>query len=160
MRTLLTAVALVLLGPTAVAARADPAPGFDLNPAELEARMNACMAYQVDEREILMAWWNLRSGEVRQWRCSSLRHMILDDHGRGLAPHDPYIDVIAFMRCADKVVSYGFPRPATDARYVQLHYQYNGTKAVAYAIVDDATGDVASIYTEKSNDWAACANGL
>jgi hypothetical protein len=55
-----------------------------------------------------MGWRNLPE---RHWRCRSLRHMMFDDHGTGEA-HDPYVDFVAFMRCADEVVSYGFPRPA------------------------------------------------
>jgi hypothetical protein len=156
--TAVTAAALWLVATQPAAA--DPLPGFDLDPVQLEARMDACMGYQVGEQEILLGWVNLRTGKLRHWRCSSLRHMILDV-GPGRSAHDPYADVAGFMRCADKVVSDGFPRPATDSRYSDLHYQYVGTKQIAHAVVDDDTGDVATIYTEPvADDWANCAAAL
>ena len=152
-----TATVLGVLG--AASAGADPLPGFDLDPVQLEARMDACMAYRVGEQDVLMGWWNLRTGEQRHWRCSSLRHMLLDYHGPD-GPHDPHVDVAAFMRCADKVVSYGFPRPGAPGNTV-LHYQYNGTSKSALVVVNDVSGDIVTIYTPGNpNDWTGCANGL
>ena len=143
------------IGPAA----ADPLPGYDLDPIQLEARMDACLAYQVGEQEMLMGWRSLRDGNERHWRCSSLRHMMVDDHGPG-GPHDPYVDTVAFMRCADKVVSYGFPRPGEPGNTV-LHYQYQGTDKSALVVVNDATDDIVTIYTTSpGNDWVGCANGL
>ena len=121
--------------------------------------MDACLAYQVGEQELLFGWRNLTTGEERHWRCSSLRHMMIDQHGR-YGPHDPYVDIVAFMRCTDKVVSYGFPRPGDPGNTV-LHYQYSGTAKSALVVVDDTTGDIVTIYTMGStNDWIGCANGL
>jgi hypothetical protein len=138
---------------------AEPLPGFDLDPAQLEARMDACISYQVGEREILMGWVNLRTGETRHWRCSSLRHMLFDDRG-GLPPHDPYVNVADFMRCADKAVT-GFPDPRRrDGENVRYIYQYNGTKNQAIAVVNSRTSDVVTIYTTVGNDWTMCANSL
>ena len=71
--------------------------------------------------------------------------------------HDPYVDISAFMHCTDRVVSYGFPRPATPGNTV-LIMQYHGTKRRAEVVVNDATGDIATIYTVNAeNDWAECA---
>lgn len=138
-------------------ASADPAPGFEFDPVKLEARMDACMEYQIGEQDILMGWANISTGDVRQWRCSSLRHMLLDVDDR--PAHDPYVNIPDFMTCTDKVVSYGFPRPG-DPGNTRLIYQYNGTSNQASAVVNDATGDIATIYTSVSNDWTGCANGL
>ncbi len=151
------AVALVAVG-LATPAAADPIPPFDLDPVKLEARMDACMAHAVGEQEVLMGWVSLRDGRHRQWRCSSLRHMFWDDEDR--ERRDPFVDVAAFMRGTDKVVSYGFPRPGKGAGNTNLHYQYNGTRGHAYAIVNDDTGDIVSIYVNPDNDWIGCANGL
>lgn len=153
---LIAATAALLGVASGQPAVADPAPGFEFDPAKLEAKMDACMEYRVGEQEILMGWINSRNGDVRQWRCSSLRHMLLDTDDR--PAHDPYVNIPDFMRCADKVVSYGFPRPG-DAGNTRLIYQYNGTRNTANVIVNDATGDIASIYTSASNDWTGCANG-
>lgn len=121
--------------------------------------MDACMSYQVGEQEILMGWVNLRTGDTRHWRCSSLRHMLLDDRG-GLPPHDPYVNIADFMRCADKAVT-GFPDPRRrDGPNVRYVYQYNGTKNQAIGVVNSTTGDVVTIYTTEGNDWTGCANGL
>lgn len=158
MKAAFAAAAVALLGVvTGQPASADPAPGHDFDPAKLEAKMDACMEYRVGEQEILMGWINVRNGDIRQWRCSSLRHMLLDTDNR--PAHDPYVNIPDFMRCTDKVVSYGFPRPG-DPGNTRLIYQYNGTSNQAYVIVNDVTGDIASIYTSVSNDWTGCANGL
>lgn len=77
---------------------ADPAPGFEFDPAKLEAKMDACMEYQSGEQDILMGWANISTGDIRQWRCSSLRHMLLDIDDR--PAHDPYVNIPDFMRCA------------------------------------------------------------
>lgn len=138
-------------------ARADPLPPFDLDPAKLEARMNACLAGEVGDQEVLFGWWNLSTGQERHWRCSSLRHMMWDRDDR--PPHDPYVDVASFMICADEVVTHGFPRPGDPGNTV-LIYQYNGTRDRAVAAVNDTTGDVITIYTTTSNDWAGCARSL
>jgi hypothetical protein len=151
-------VAMIIAVSWPTPASADPVPPFDLDPIALEARMDACMAYQVGEQEILMGWQNFRTGDLRQWRCSSLRHMILDE-GPGRPAHDPFIDVGSFIICADEVVSHGFPRPG-DAGYTVLNYQYNGTRSRAIAVVNDDTGDIATIYTTTSNDWIGCAHSL
>jgi hypothetical protein len=68
-------------------AHADPAPGFALDPTQLESRMQACVSYAVPESEALMAWVNVSTGDTRTWRCSSLRHMVFDDLDRPV--HDP-----------------------------------------------------------------------
>jgi hypothetical protein len=152
-------VAVLVAAGIGTPAEADPLPGFDLDPDQLAERMDTCLAYMAGEQEILMGWRNLRDGTERHWRCSSLRHMMLDDHGTGEA-HDPYVDIVAFMRCADKVVSYGFPRRGDPGNTV-LHYQYNGTSKSALAVVNHVTGDVVTMYTTNpGNDWAGCANGL
>ncbi|SDC97391.1 hypothetical protein [Actinokineospora iranica] len=139
---------------TGPAASADPAPGFDFDPAKLDARMDDCMAYAVDEQFLLMGWINVSTGETRQWRCSSLRHMLLDPRPSG--PHDPNVHVNDFMRCADRVVSYGFPRPGDpgNTRYI---LQYRGTERRGNVVVNDANSDIATIYTEPNNDWTECA---
>ncbi len=80
--------------------------------------------------------------------------MLEDERPSG--PHDPFIDVDGFMRCADRVVSYGFPRQGDDGntRYIT---QYHGTSRQGNVIVNDATSDIASIYTVPNNDWHECA---
>jgi hypothetical protein len=153
----LAVAAAVLVAGLATPAAADPLPGFDLDPDQLAERMDACLAYQLGEQDVLMGWISYRTGETRHWRCSSLRHMWLDVDDR--KRHDPYVDVAAFMRCADKVVSYGFPRTRPSGE-IRLNYQYNGTKDLAYANVNPSTGDVISFYTRIDNDWVGCANGL
>ncbi len=52
------------------------------------------------------------------------------------------------------------PRTGKGAGNTNLHYQYNGTRGHAYAIVNDDTGDIVSIYVNPDNDWIGCANGL
>lgn len=137
------------------AAHADPAPGFDFDPAKLQARMDDCLEYAVNDAFVLMGWRNISTGETRQWRCSSLRHMMRDPRPSG--PHDPYVDINDFMRCADRVVSYGFPRPGDpgNTRYIT---QYHGTQRRGNVVVNDATGDIVTIYTEPNNDWTECAH--
>ena len=49
-------------------ASGEPLPGFDLDPAQLQARMDACVSYQVGEQEVLMGWVKRRTGETRHWR--------------------------------------------------------------------------------------------
>jgi hypothetical protein len=106
-------LAAVAAAPTATA---DSMPGFSFYPAKLQDRMDSCMEYQIGPSEILMGWLNVRTGDQRQWRCSSLRHMLLDDEDR--PAHDPYENIPDFMRCVDKVVSYGFPRKGDPIRAV------------------------------------------
>ena len=102
-------------------ASADPLPGYDLDPAELERRMDTCMAMAMPANEIIMGWVSFRTGARRQWRCSSLRHMILDVHDRDEGnAHDPWADIPNFMRCVDEVVSYGFPRRASKPEHTML----------------------------------------
>ena len=85
--------------------------------------------------------------------------MLFDDFDR--PAHEPYVNVADFMRCADKVVSYGFPDPTRgDGSNDVFIYQYNGTKNRAIAVVNSSTGDVVTIYTTVSNDWTGCANAL
>lgn len=57
------------------------------------------------------------------------------------------------------VVSHGFPRPG-DPGKTKLIYQYNGTRDEAIAVINDVTGDIVTIYTTTSNDWAGCARSL
>ena len=135
-------------------ASADPLPGYSFDPAQLEDRMQRCVSYESPENAVLMAWVNFSEGAARTWRCSSLRHMLFDDAER--TPHDPFVDVPNFMSCVDRVVSYGFPRPADDGktRYI---YQYNGTASTASVVVNDDNGDVITIYTSKPDDSAGCA---
>ncbi|SDP95963.1 hypothetical protein SAMN04487905_1192 [Actinopolyspora xinjiangensis] len=79
--------------------------------------------------------------------------MVWDTENR--PAHDPYVDVYSFMHCADRVVSYGFPRPGDpgNTRYI---VQYHGTDRRGDVVVNDATGDIATIYTEPNNDWREC----
>jgi hypothetical protein len=122
--------------------------------------MENCLSYQGGKDDVLMGWVNLRSGEQRLWRCSSLRHMMRYDGTDGAA-HDPFVNVADFMRCADQVVSYGFPRPSKDPGNITLIKQYNGTSSRAIVAVNESTGDIATIYTEPGPDeWTACANAL
>ena len=123
----------VAAGPVA---DADPAPGFDFDPGKLIQRMDACLAREVGPDELLMGWVNVRTGDTRQWRCSSLRHTMEDQRPSG--PHDPYVDVLGFMRCADRVVSYGFPRAASDPKYTRYILQYEGTKKRGNVLDNDA----------------------
>ncbi|WP_433784408.1 hypothetical protein ACQPX6_29705 [Actinomycetospora sp. CA-101289] len=83
----------------ATPARADPLPGFDLDPATLEQRMHDCIGYAVDDKFLLMGWVSFRTGEQRRWYCSSLRHMYIRA-GLGNV-HDPFVDVAGFMRRPD-----------------------------------------------------------
>jgi len=152
-------VSVFLAVPAAVA---DPLPGYDLDPAVLEQRMTACMEYRVPEQETLMGWVSFRDGAQRYWRCSSLRHMMLDrDDREGGNIHNPYVNVADFMRCADEVVTHGFPRPGNRPGNIKLIKQYNGTASRGIAVINESTGDVATIYTEpRDDDWTACANAL
>lgn len=141
-------------------ASADPIPGFEFDPVRLRADMDACLAYRLPENHVLMGWRNLRTGNERRWRCSSLRHMYFDRDDRDEQnAHDPYINIVDFMKCVDKVVSYGFPRPGKSGN-ITLNYQYDGTKELAVVGVNPATGDIVTIYTRKPDDWTGCANGL
>jgi hypothetical protein len=83
--------------------------------------------------------------------------MLLDDEDR--PAHDPHENISDFMRCVDKTVSYGFPRKGEPGN-TRLIYQYNGTNQRAEVVVNDATGDIVTIYTSVSNDWTGCANAL
>jgi hypothetical protein len=134
---------------------ADPLPGFDLSAEKLQARMQDCMEFLVDKDYLLMGWIKVSTGEHRHWRCSSLRHMILDPRAAG--PHDPFVDVESFLRCVDKVVSYGFPRRVSGHERTHFITQYRGTKGSGHVVVQDSTGDIATIYTDPNNDWAGCA---
>jgi hypothetical protein len=68
---LMLAAVAVTAAPTATA---DPMPGFSFDPAKLQTRVDSCMEYQLGPTEILMGRLNVRTGDQRQWRCSSLRH--------------------------------------------------------------------------------------
>jgi hypothetical protein len=77
--------------------------------------------------------------------------------------HDPFVDVADFMRCVDRVVSYGFPRPGgiKNPGNVALIKQYDGTSSRAIVAVNEATGDIVTIYTEpRPDDWTRCAHAL
>lgn len=150
-----SAAAATLVASTAPVATADPAPGFEFDPVALETRMTDCLEYAVDNTFVLMGWVNVRTGETRQWRCSSLKHMMWDE--RPGEAHDPFVDVNGFMRCADRVVSYGFPRDAQDPKYTRYILQYQGTARRGNVVVNPVNGDIASIYTEPNNDWGGCA---
>lgn len=139
---------------TPTPARADPLPGFDLDPATLEQRMLDCIGYAVDDKFLLMGWVSFRTGEQRRWYCSSLRHMYIRA-GLGNV-HDPFVDVAGFMECVDRTVSYGFPRRG-DPGNTRLTYQYMGTARTAEVVVNDATGDVVSMWTTPADDWTTCA---
>jgi hypothetical protein len=126
-RPILVAAVLVVLGTLLPAtARADPLPGYDLDPVKLEQRMDDCLAGDVDDKYLLMGWINLRSGEQNRWYCWSLKHMYL--RAAGGSVHDPFVDVGAFMRCADRTVSYGAPHQG-DPGNKNLIYQYLGLPA-------------------------------
>lgn len=153
-------VAMVVLWMSPSVASADPAPGFDFDPIALEQRMDACLAYEVPPARILMGWINMRTGEQRQWRCSSLRHMMRHDEPERPV-HNPFADVPAFMRCVDEVVSYGFPRKSKKPGNIVLIKQYNGTSSRALVALNEATGDIATIYTEpRPDDWVGCIRPL
>lgn len=151
----ISAVVATLLVTSGPAAHADPAPGFDFDPVKLETRMNDCLEYAVGDGFVLMGWVNPSTGESRQWRCSSLKHMMWDPRPSG--PHDPFVDVNGFMHCADRVVSYGFPRPGNQPGNTRYITQYRGTQRTGNVVVNDATGDIATIYTVPNNDWGECA---
>lgn len=141
---------------------ADPLPGFAFDPVLLEQRMDACVEYRVPEAEVLMGWVSLRDGAQRQWRCSSLRHMLLDADDRPDGQrHDPYVNVADFMRCVDTVIIGGFPRAGDRPEYTKLIKQYNGTDSQAIVVINHLTGDVVTVYTApRDNEWSACANAL
>lgn len=42
-------------------ARADPLPGFDFDPPQLTARMDSCLAYQLNRDDILMGLVNAKN---------------------------------------------------------------------------------------------------
>ncbi|WP_190821652.1 hypothetical protein [Saccharopolyspora pogona] len=52
-------------------AMADPAPGFDFDPVKLQARMDDCLKYAVDDAFVLMGWLNVSTGKTRQ--CAAAR---------------------------------------------------------------------------------------
>jgi len=123
--------------------------------------MDDCLSFRNAKDEILIGWVRLSTGERRTWRCSSLRHEALR-RSAGEA-HDPAVNVADFMRCTDRVVSYGFPRPggAGNPGNIALVKQYNGTSSRAIVAVNEATGDIATIYTESEvDDWTGCAHAL
>ncbi|MFC5137005.1 hypothetical protein ACFPK1_02075 [Actinomycetospora rhizophila] len=134
--------------------RADPLPGFDLDPVVLEQRVDDCIAGAASDKFLLAGWIKISTGEQRRWYCSSLKHMYL--RAAGGSVHDPFVDVPSFLACTDRTVSYGFPRPG-DPGNTQLIYQYLGTSRRAVVIVNDSTGDVVSIYTTPADDWTTCA---
>lgn len=94
-------------------------PGYDLDPVKLAKRMDECLSYRMGENTILMGWISFRDGRQRQWRCGSLRHMMRHDEPER-QPHDPFSNVGDFMKCMDKVVTYGFPQPGNLCRFVDL----------------------------------------
>ncbi|WP_214406991.1 hypothetical protein [Pseudonocardia lacus] len=143
------------------AASADPAPGFEFDPVALEQRLDDCLSYVSAPDAILMGWINLRNGQQRQWRCSSLRHMMRHDEPERPV-HDPFVGLGDFMRCVDEVVSYGFPRKNTGVPWnVALIKQYQGTSSRAIVTVNELTGDIVTIYTEpRPDDWAGCVAPL
>lgn len=151
-----TMAAAAVLVTVAQPAAADPLPGFEFDPVALEQRMDACLSYESPPNAILMGWVNLRTAQQRIWRCSSLRHMMRhDDPDREV--HDPYVDIPNFMRCADEVISYGFPRKSRAPGNIALIKQYNGTSSQAIVAINELTGDIATIYTEPAaDDWAGC----
>ncbi|MEV6900512.1 hypothetical protein [Amycolatopsis sp. NPDC051372] len=62
------------------------------------------------------------------------------------------------MRCADRTVSYGFPRPASGPGNKQNILQFRGTEQRAHVVYNEVTGDIATIYTEPAQDnWHDCA---
>lgn len=154
------AAAAVLAAATPLPAAADPLPGFEFDPVALEQRMQACLSYQSTPDAILMGWINLRTAERRLWRCSSLRHMMRhDDPDRQV--HNPFVDVPNFMRCVDEVVSYGFPRKSREPGNIVLTKQFNGTNSQALVVVNELTGDIATIYTAPTpDDWAGCVRPI
>jgi hypothetical protein len=155
------AVAALTTLAIAGAASADPAPGFEFDPVALEQRMDDCLAYVSAPDTILMGWINLRNGQQRQWRCSSLRHMMRHDEPERPV-HDPFVGLEDFMRCVDEVVSYGFPRKNPLVPWnVALIKQFHGTSSRAIVTVNELTGDIVTIYTEpRPDDWAGCVAPL
>ena len=150
--TLMTLIALAVQAPQAVA---DPLPGFDLSPATLQQRMDDCLAGIVDDKFVLMGWVNLQTGQQRRWRCSSLKHMYVRSGGGTV--HDPFSDVVGFMKCLDRIISHGFPRPG-DPGNTRVIYQYRGTAQQAVVVVNDASGDVVTAWTTPAaDDWTTCA---
>lgn len=151
---LLAAVIVVLGALFPTEARADPLPGYQLDPLTLEQRMDDCLAGHIDDKYLLMGWVNLRTGSQHRWYCWSLKHMYV--RAAGGSVHDPFTNVDAFMRCADRTVSHGTPRQG-DPGNENLIYQYMGTARRAYVVVNETTGDIVSIYTAPADDWATCA---
>lgn len=153
-------VTAVLLASGSQAACAEPMPGYDLDPAKLAQQMDECLSYQMGENTILLGWMSFRDGRQRQWRCGSLRHMMRHDDPER-QPHDPFSNVEDFMKCMDKVVSYGFPEPGNRPENTVMIYQYNGTSSRAIVAMNSASGDIATFYTEpRADDWSGCVHGL
>lgn len=72
--------------------------------------------------------------------------------------HNPYADPEGFMYCVDRIVSTGFPRPASDPGNTRWIKQYRGTSTTANVIVNDSTDDIVTVYTSpEKDDWGACA---
>ena len=142
-------------------ARAAPEPGRSFDAVRLTSLMEECLSYRVGRDEILMGWRKEGTGEVRHWRCSSLRHMFRQDGSSGPI-HDPFVDVPAFMRCVDRVVGYGFPRRLVKhPNNITLIKQYNGTSSRAIVAANELTGDIVTVYTEpRADDWSGCAHAL
>ena len=61
----ITAAAAACVVTATPAADADPAPGFQFDPAALQARMDDCLEYAVDDSFELMGWVNVSTGESR-----------------------------------------------------------------------------------------------
>lgn len=135
-------------------AGADPLPGYDLDPVVFEQRIHDCLAGVVDDKFLIMGWINLTSGAQHRWYCSSVKHMYFRASVGSV--HDPLVDPQGFMTCVDRTVSYGFPRRGEPGNTV-LNYQYMGTSRIARVVINDATGDVATAYTDPPDDWSTCA---
>lgn len=55
--------AVLLTAGLSTSAQADPAPGFDFDPAKLQARMDDCLEHAVDDTFLLMGWRNISTGK-------------------------------------------------------------------------------------------------
>ncbi|MCX4092900.1 hypothetical protein [Nocardia sp. alder85J] len=148
------AVGALLAGLSSIAG-ATPPPGTQFDVPKLERDMEECVAYAMPPAQVLAGWVNPTTGQTLQWRCDSLRHMYVEQTNL----HDPFVNVDAFVRCTDRIISCGPPHPATKPPYMALIYQYNGTSRRGYVIYHPATSDSVTIYTDPDNDWAGCANG-
>lgn len=144
-----------LVGALPGIAGATPPPGTQFDVPKLEKAMHDCVSYAIPAQQVLAGWVNPSTGERLQWRCDSLRHMYIEQTN----VHDPFVNVGAFVRCTDRIVSYGPPHPASDPRYKALIYQYNGTSRRGYVIYNPANRDIVTIYTNPDDDWVGCANG-